>query len=107
MPIGAPNTNPFDFFSVADPLGFSRPMTPSPSSEIQTHFVHTISPAHLGDLDILHQDVHTHLAGPDNSLIERIGPIAQLNHVPLHGQTTLDDFALQIRPGLPPVLRKF
>jgi hypothetical protein len=69
--------------------------------EIQTHFVTTISPAHHGNQGKLHQDVHQHLAGPDNKIIGP--PIAQQNHVPLTGQTTLNDFSLQITPGLPKI----
>ncbi len=57
----------------------------------QTHFVHSVSPAHMGNQGFLHQDHHLHLAFPDNSLV-RGGPVFQQNHVPVLGQSRLSDF---------------
>ncbi|MCZ7608464.1 MAG: hypothetical protein M5U25_20960 [Planctomycetota bacterium] len=64
--------------------------------DVQTHFVTTVSPAHLGHQNMLHQDVHNHLALPDGSLLRCI---SQDNHRPLLGQTTLLDFGLQLLDG--------
>lgn len=63
--------------------------------EFQTSFVTTKSPVHEGNQGFAHQDVHTHLQGPGGL----IGPIAQENHRPISGQTTLPDFGLQKLPG--------
>lgn len=66
--------------------------------DLQTHFVTTISPAHMGNQEMMHQDIHHHLAFPDGSLVGR--PFHQDNHRPITGQTTLNDFELQIKPGI-------
>lgn len=68
--------------------------------EVQTHFVTTVSPAHHGNQGMLHQDQHLHLAGPNNNVIGP--PLMQQNHVPMTGQTTLNDFSLQTKPGFLP-----
>jgi hypothetical protein len=63
----------------------------------QTQFMTTISPAHHGHQNYLHQDVHHHLSDPLGNIVR---PLAQDNHRPLYGQTTLNDFMLQKKPGL-------
>lgn len=70
-----------------------------PKQNFQTHFVTNISPAHHGNQNYLHQDVHHHLAGPNGNLVSN-GPIYQDNHRPLTGQTTLLDFSNQRKNGL-------
>lgn len=72
-------------------------------SGVQTHFVTTMSPAHMGNQSFLHRDVHHHLAFPDGGLV-RGGPFHQDNHRPLdllpNGQTRLTDFGFQRFDGL-------
>ena len=66
--------------------------------EIQTKFLTTFSPAHLGDQTFLHRDVHLHLADSAGNIVSR-GPIAQDNHRPLYGQTQLTDFTFEKKLG--------
>lgn len=65
----------------------------------QTSFVTTFSPAHFGQQDSLHRDVHGHLVNRSNEIIGK--PIFERNHDPLlPGQTKLTDFMLEKKPGL-------
>jgi hypothetical protein len=68
--------------------------------EFQSYFDTTFSPAHLGEQNRLHTDVHFHLSG-NNGLWEskQFQEQNQYNHVPLYGQTTINDFSLRHIPG--------
>ncbi len=68
-------------------------------AEIQTQFLTTISPAHHGHQEFLHQDVHVHLADQAGNIVSN-SPIVQDNHRPLSGQTTLNDFTVQRKFGI-------
>jgi hypothetical protein len=67
---------------------------------VQTHFVHTVSPAHHGTQGFLHQDINLHLANPAGQIVSP--PLCGRHHIPLTGQTHLSDFGLQKHDGFIP-----